>query len=287
MIPFLELEIIFFMSNRHRHSNLNETHQILFVGGFMGEFLVNPFIGRYFKSNIEFLRNQYQIDDIETFMPSSLKTIWDNAERLKDVIFNLYLRNRNKKIIIFAHSKGGAEALMSLLRFPEILKSDVIAKVIIFQGCINGTALVDILTNHRETHILSPLKNVQKILSRFTFLECMQQDYYRWYYEQRFSQLDEELRTKFHSIMLIILGTKDSTKEASLFVKITHTLLNKISGENDGILDYESQRLDIFEGIKHIRVNADHGEFVTSWPFSKASTSEKHIFTQMIFDHIF
>ena len=260
-------------------------HQILFIGGFMGEFLSLPLIGTYFKSNIEALRTNFGIEEIDTIMPSSLKTIWDNAEKIKERIFQNYFQS-NKPVIAFAHSRAGAEILLATLRYPELIYSGVLSKIVIFQGCLNGSVLADRLTNYKRNSKKSPLKAVQILASKFDFLECMQQDFYADYYAQRFNELDDKFKNMLNSRLLVILGAKENTRDTMSYLQVSHLLLKNLSGENDGILDISSQTFDHIEEASHIRVEADHGELVTSFPFSQTDNKSRHEFTQMIFNHL-
>lgn len=110
----------------------------LFVGGYGNE------LGRdhYFQWNIEML-GEMGASRIDYFFPSSLRSARANLKAVRDRIVQTYYESGRRPVIITGHSKGGLEVVATLLAYPELVTSGMIANAILVQAPIGANTLFD------------------------------------------------------------------------------------------------------------------------------------------------
>ena len=107
-----------------------ENDSFIFVKGYHNEKIEN-----YFKEHKSILK-EWGYKKITTISPQSEQSITSNAEVLAEV-----LRKHKSGFAIIAHSKGGLEALVALLKYPELIQK--VTKMILVQSPLKGSPFAD------------------------------------------------------------------------------------------------------------------------------------------------
>lgn len=87
-------------------------YQFLFVGGFLHELIPD-----YLADNAQVTEGELEAET-STLFPSSLSTLLEDVELVRGEVLSRYSRSR-KPIVLVGHSKGGAAALLAVLRSPS------------------------------------------------------------------------------------------------------------------------------------------------------------------------
>lgn len=117
--------------------SLHEVH-VVWVGGFANELARGP----YFAPNFDALASEGYLQQAIIY-PSSLRSVESNRFVLRDLFLKMYEENGNKPLLIIGHSKGGLEALATVIWDPELIRRGVIRDVITVQSPLRGNSLVD------------------------------------------------------------------------------------------------------------------------------------------------
>jgi hypothetical protein len=111
---------------------------VIFVDGLLNE--AAQLVGTYFCDNVtEFERVGFSYSHLGYLSSVSIP---DNADKLFVDLQKIYAQLK-KPIVLIGHSKGGAECLYAVLKYPELLLSNIIDRVVIIQGAIGGSPLAD------------------------------------------------------------------------------------------------------------------------------------------------
>jgi hypothetical protein len=105
---------------------------------------------------VTFLKSEIPQSGIKVIRPSTALSIEENAAVLTNE-----LRIQSRPKVIIAHSRGAAELFLALLKSPDLLAGDNIAKVILVQGAFSGTPvaeLVSSLLNKSCSRIINPIQ---------------------------------------------------------------------------------------------------------------------------------
>lgn len=97
--------------------------------------------GHYFHENASALR-EMGASAVEIFFPSSKRSAADNIELLRARILQLY-ESTGKPVVIFGHSKGGLEALATLLSNPKLVTDGHVANAVLIQSPVGGNTLIE------------------------------------------------------------------------------------------------------------------------------------------------
>lgn len=116
---------------------------VVFVDGLLNE--AAQLVGNYFCDNIaEAVAMGFSVSHLGYL---SSYTVPSNADRLLNDIQKIYA-SKKLPIILIGHSKGGAECMYLTLKYPELLLSDIIEKVILIHPAVGGSPLADnVVTN--------------------------------------------------------------------------------------------------------------------------------------------
>jgi pimeloyl-ACP methyl ester carboxylesterase len=113
--------------------------QFLFVSGF-NNLLADRTLG-YFSTYRRMLRNQFDAA-VHYYGPWSHHSIEKNADLLAYELRRLRTVDE-RPVVLVGHSKGGAEILLMLLRYPELLLEGAVDRVVLIQSAIGGTPLAE------------------------------------------------------------------------------------------------------------------------------------------------
>src|SRR5262249_49037703 len=108
----------------------------LFVGGFL-----NEGIPGYFTDALEVVRQEVGAES-GVLDPSSSSSLSNDAELIRKTVLESYA-NDGRPVVLVGHSKGGAGVLLAAMRWPELVLSGTVDRVISIQGAIGGSPVAD------------------------------------------------------------------------------------------------------------------------------------------------
>jgi len=68
----------------------------------------------------------------------------DNADILYSEFIKIY-NETQKPLVIIAHSKGAAEAILALLKYPELVRGKIVELLISINGALGGSYIASIV----------------------------------------------------------------------------------------------------------------------------------------------
>ena len=93
------------------------------------------------------LRDEVGIQSVDILRPSSVNTILENADLLAREL-NFIAKKHGQRLVLVAHSRGAVEVFLALLKHPNLLSQDIVAKVVLVQGAFDGSPLADFVVNN-------------------------------------------------------------------------------------------------------------------------------------------
>ncbi len=246
------------MSNLSK-KQLNE-FQYLFLGGIVGEVLSLPFVSNYLNENERILR-QKGVEDIKTMTLNSLLSAETNAQKLEKILENQYHLNQ-KKIILFAHSKGALETILCFKKNLNLFEKTV-HKVILVQPPFKGSELLGPRTG-----------SLFKIV--WPGLHCLKKNHYSDSIESIFNHQhsDDHIRFSKNSF-LVIKGAKNKTRDVSWILKSPHSLYRFKNKKSDGLVDIHSQSLSNEDFMTSVSLEIDHSDLFCSNKLSNLSDKKR------------
>lgn len=207
-------------------------NQYIFIGG-----LNNEVMPHYFSAARNILREE-GAEDVHTIMPSSFRTVLENALILNGALRGLYSRGDGKPLILIAHSKGGLELFHALLREREFFSTGIVKKAVFVNTPFGGSPYmrVSLEEMERSPYVLTPYYQALLRAMRSLQTEIITRDISETL--QKISREDVKiLQEKF----FYIRTAQEPSKVHSSLKKSARYLLNK--GSNDGLIPLASQRL--------------------------------------------
>lgn len=245
-------------------SKANE-FQYFFFGGLLGEILELPMVGNYLNENERILR-EMGIKDIHCMTLNSFYSAHRNAKNLVNILKRQF-RDREKKIIIFSHSKGCLEVILALLRDHEFFDRAV-EKIICVQPPFQGSDVLD-------TKLLQPL------LKAWPGLNSLRKDFYRELFRDELVAKEERQRF-FQEKVLVIRSFKTRSQDVSWVIRPIHFFLKKTGSENDGVLKLSEQVLPFAKSTDMV-LEMDHSDLFTSHRLSnKGHEFRKSLMVKLI-----
>jgi hypothetical protein len=220
--------------------------QYFFLGGIMGEFLGLPIVGNYLKENERILR-EMGIHDIHCLTLNSFNSAHLNAKKLVDILKNEF-ELRKKKIIIFSHSKGCLEILLSLVHDFDFFENAV-EKIICVQPPFQGS---DVLNNS----IFKPL------LKAWPGLNSLRKDFYTKIFQEGIIE-KEYCQNFLREKVLVIRTFMPRSRDVSWVIRPIHFIFKRAGSKSDGLLKLSEQVLPFAE-YKDMILEMDHSDFFTS-----------------------
>ena len=120
-----------------------QSKHIVFVDGLLNE--AAQLVGNYFCDNISEV-GELGINHSHIGYISNVP-VPENAEKLFIDIHKIY-KKENLPLILVGHSKGGAECLYCVLKYPELLLSGLIDRVVLIHPAIGGSPLAYRVSNN-------------------------------------------------------------------------------------------------------------------------------------------
>jgi len=209
-----------------------QSAQYIFVDGFCGEYLKTSFLPAE-----AVVKEHWKDEDATILRPSSKIAIWENADRLYPQIQSLRQGSTKNETVIVAHSKGGAEVLLMVLRHPELISKLGITKIVLVAAPIRGTDLAELAepASNPVTDFLN-----QEIPALPSFLPALINPIYA----DALSKLSAEEKNLIKAHVFYVRAQMSSDDIFSpLF--LSHLLLSKAhaNGSNDGLIPTENEVL--------------------------------------------
>jgi pimeloyl-ACP methyl ester carboxylesterase len=235
----------------------------LFVGGFL-----NETIPGYFGDNVPVVTDELGATASTCFPPSG-GSLERDADLLHDEV-RRQAEERQRPIVLIGHSKGGAAAVLVVLRDPELVRSGRVEHVVSIQGALRGSPLADGLVRSLPMPVLhEAFKGIssltrQQAQSAFANLAPP-------------AELADWYRRRVHFVRSF-----ETTGQVSTELGVTHAFISRHgSGRNDGLVLEEDQLLP---GVGHDLgvLRGDHAAFTIASPLSNGTTASRKAFTRAL-----
>lgn len=240
----------------------------LFVGGFL-----NETIPGYFGDNLPVVRDELGASASTLFPPSG-----GDLERDAELIHAEVLRlsdEHQKPIAIIGHSKGGAAAVLAVLRDPSLVRSGRVEHVVSIQGALKGSPVADALVQSLPIPLLHAAFKGLDTLTRGRAEAAF-----------RRVQVPADL-AGWCARRVHFVRSMETTGQVSAELGLTHAFLSRHgSGRNDGLLLEEDQALP---GVGHDLgvLRGDHAAFTIASPLSNGTTQSRRAFTRALLEELF
>jgi len=249
----------------------SQKYSYVFIAGFLNEGLLS-----YFKDNIDVLEEMgISKSDIHVIRPSSSQSIEENIPYFKKKLEEV-LSQSKKPLILFAHSKGGAEALALALREQDFTLKNI-EKMFLIQAAIGGSAVADFI--HHEGHKIDnklPLKdriffNTSAITGQL--LDPIINKGMGSLTHKKASALWKKLQSenpplpKAISDKIFYINSKQDVSKMAEAVDCTGAYIQTYYSDNDGLVEVKDQYLKGV-GTRLTVIDADHADLMTPFPIS-------------------
>lgn len=266
---------------------LKDKH-VLFVAGILNE--LASLISSYYSDNMEAAKEMGAT--VTYYGPASQTSVPLNAYLLNKKIRSLYEINK-KKLIVVGHSKGGAELLYAILRYPDLITKNIVDSVILIQPSVGGSLLAentcgwcfDLISTVSKPNLttISPKitkQNFDKVFGLFNkaVLELTGNSN---------QNLAKDLEKQI-SDRIFYVRSQQSRDKLSIGIETALAFCNTSldeHGPNDGLLlvkDQIDKRIGIDLGI----LKADHIDLTVS-TVSNISSLDRKAFTRAMFKTIY
>jgi len=122
-------------------------HTVVFVGGFLNEYVRHRLTGNYFRHNMAALRDVVPDVRVSRIFPPSSRGMSENTAFLREALIEAWERGGRRPLAVVGHSKGGAETLLTVLRDPDLVLDGMIDDVVLLQSCVGGSWVSDCLAD--------------------------------------------------------------------------------------------------------------------------------------------
>lgn len=258
---------------------------VIFFPGIINE--VGALLGLYFTDNMETVEKELG-GTASYFGPSSELSIPENVE----IIHNHILKTANeqrKPLILVGHSKGGAEVLQTILRYPELILQGMVFQVLLIQPALQGSPLAERTPGCLFDLFKLILKPNLATLDTFTAKEDLREAFLSFEKSLKsnalFRNSDHKILENQISSRIFYVQSQVYQDEISFGVSIVLMVLqhdlSDYNGNHDGLLPLSSQSDDRI-GVNLGVVYADHIGLTIS-KLSNVTKHERHAFTRLVF----
>jgi pimeloyl-ACP methyl ester carboxylesterase len=243
--------------------------QVVFVTGIL------PGISqRYFADNVDSVHWELHAASTKVFSPQSNRSIDQGSDWLYSVLKPLLTKTPRRPMILIGHSKGGVEAILVALKYPELMEKGKIEKIIAIQSPVRGTPVVQYAQGvHPQIYRLWKQgldslseKNVQEIIGR--------------HWLKLTDKQKERIRKRIYFVR-----SAASLSEIDVRMK---WLAKQIPNPNDGVVPTANQKNDEL-GIDLGILHADHAALVTGTKYGYFNNYIiiRRAFTRAVFFELF
>ncbi|MFZ9594447.1 MAG: esterase/lipase family protein [Bdellovibrionia bacterium] len=270
--------------------SLREKH-VLFVPGFMNEVSVGNSI--YYRSNIQAAEAELGMGATYFPLPSS-RPVEENSAIIADKVNEIYQRE-GRPVILVGHSKGGAESLHSILKYPELILDEKVDRVVLLQSAIGGSPLATPEQPGVGLRVISylipqGLQSLSPGAAKQLFDEAFGGFVDRL--KERFGHEGEnKLKEKIDEVSkkVFYVRSVEEPQNWSWGTQIVHRVCGndlRNHGQSDGLLlidDQIDQRIGVDLGV----IQADHIDLAVDGVFSSLSSEDRRAFTRALFASIY
>ncbi len=264
----------------------SQEYNFVFVGGFLNEISYG-----YFKDNESFLKDlKIPKKQIHKIFPSSSVAVEKNIPWLAKNLLEKF--NSNKKpLVIISHSKGAAETLGVILKYPLILKK--IHKVFLVQAAVRGSHVADYMMGvgrkldekmvwHRRFEMdfkKSANVTIPQLVNQgiSSLSHSAMTNLWNKLAKGRRDEFKEKLKNK-----VFYIGSHEQLDGISKSITASGLYLSTYYGASDGLImaneyyiDDLGTRLGLFENI-------DHMDLFLGFPYSNGSIRLRQKFTMAL-----
>lgn len=258
---------------------------VIFVAGIMNG-VVGAFAG-YFDPNVEVLKDEYGAH-VREIGPNSWNSVQSNVPILYEKWMRIYNKS-HRKLIVICHSKGCAESLLTVLKYPSLIEEGIVDRLVLVQGAVGGSPLANSLTLPKDGSFLRKL-GIGEVLNPLTWGEIAFREILTWLwpgvysmrqgvlegeYERALAQWDAHLKKILNEKTLVVIGTQ-RPGQFSFFMKLFNFFKT-----DDGLLRMVNQDTVVLQDAPHVRVSADHMDLFI--PIANAPVGFQKNFTRALF----
>jgi pimeloyl-ACP methyl ester carboxylesterase len=254
-------------------ASIKDRH-FLFVGGFL-----NEGIPGYFTDNMRVTHDELGAE-VSTLFPSSSTSVSEDADAIRAAVIERS-RTSQKPVVLVGHSKGGAGALVAVLRYPELVLEGTVDRVICIQAAVLGSPVADSIVESGPIKVLPfHWRGLESLSTRRSRTLVLNEDA-----RAREKLTPEETAWFFGRIFFVRAWERSGS--VALELALTHEYLKEFgSGRNDGLLLEEDMKLD-GDGVDLGEVEGDHAALTVSGILSRSSADERAAFTRALYREVF
>ncbi len=267
------------------------SHTVVFVGGFLNEYVRHRLTGNYFRQNIAALRDVLPGVATSRVFPPSSRGMAENADWLSDELTEVWRNGGGKPLAVIGHSKGGAETLLAILRRPGLVLDGTIDDVVLIQSSVGGSPISDCLS---DPEVCRPASRLMRLAGRWLrhgyrdgLLSLRTADADRLFAEAMSAARSQVGEERFEAVSRRIAYVRAVTPAAGVNrrIRAAALFLNDAGfPQNDGMLSLQDQRLiGIGSDLGGI-LSASHADLVCSGiGVSGRSRGYRKAFTRLLF----
>jgi hypothetical protein len=227
--------------------------QVLFIEGILANYvhIVGDLIMKKFGTYTYF-------DTHEAFMKSigvgvtRVKLETENSSYKNAIEIAKAIRAENKKVVLFTHSKGGMDALMALVNYPELIEKTV--GIVAVQSPFLGTPVADFIADTQPWSTIADM--VLKVMggSGESLADLSTRRRVPWYKGNQTAIM--KIQSKIPILSFASYKLPVEGKEDSVFKFSRDLMYNRMGVESDGLVPWKSAILPggayiVVEGIDH------------------------------------
>ena len=238
--------------------------QVVFVGGYLNE----AFQKNYFKDALAVTKDELGVR-ASTVFPASHESVTEDADKLAEEVTAKF-EAPHEPVVLVGHSKGGSDALLAVMRHPELVLSGKVDRVVSIQGAIGGSPVAEELERIDPDGYLPGLASISTTGSREVFRDQL-------------AALRRDLPPgDFERLSSRIFYVRGAVSRSSLSMELrpTHRLLDRYS-PNDGLVVASDQKLDGI-GTDLGVVDADHAALTVAGLLSSSTTDYRRGFMRAL-----
>ncbi len=227
----------------------------------------------------------------DLFTQISSNDIALNSERLC-----IDIAQRKQSLIIVAHSKGAAEAILCLARYPNLIKTGKVIEAIFIQGAFGSPLARFTLSMCSKLFPYDPSKGLfvnssdQKptlrdkcgeALQNYRGVRSLGHDEFDARMSEALEKLEPELLAQLSDHISYVVSYADSSTPTRFWELASKRYLDLVSGPNDGSVPTSRQTV-MGLGKVRLRVVAEHTSLIEDTPLDPRSAGLRGSIVQLI-----
>jgi len=268
-----------------------ESHTVVFVGGFLNEYVRHRLTGSYFRQNIAALKEVLPGVATVRVFPPSRRGMADNVAWLRGELEGAWQRGGRRPLVVIGHSKGGAEALLTLLQHPDLASDGVVEDLVLIQSSVGGSPIADCLADPVACRPPSKLMRLAGRWLRHSYRDGLLSlgtgeagRLFAGALEGARAKLGAEGFERLSGRVSHVRAVAPAEGVSRRLRPASRFLAGAGFPRNDGMLAVEAQHLERFGTDLGGVLTAAHADLVCSgWGVSKRSRGYRAAFTRLLF----